>query len=822
MKNHRSFYLILGSLALLGLVFGAFPGKPADAESTLTFTPVADAYVNASAPNSNFGANPSIRIDASPTLRAYLRFDVKGLNGAAVRSAKLRVYANSENNAGYTAKAVAGNTWTEKGITFSNAPAIGKDIKSIGGFESRKYTEIDLTGYIRGQGTYSLALVARNNTQTNLASREDRNHPPKLVLTVSGKTAPAHPTAQPNQTAAPAAGPGATQTPSSGATQPPAATQAPSSGSDPIIFFNGDLVSGNSMARAQSVVALIKSLMARHPGTPMLVASTGDNEQENTPTLADYQQYFGTTYGAFVSQHIYMQVRGNHDVQDAGHGAAYAQYFGPNSHLNSAGQTNYSYDLGSWHITALDQLNGSVNQATLSFLQSDLAAHASAPCKLVYWHVPTYSSGSAHGDALGLKALNQAEYAAGVDIQLNGHDHDYQRFLPINPNGQLDQARGITTFIDGIGGQDGRTGSQTSAAQAASAKYLDSFPGPGTATHAIGVIQFTLHAGSADYSLYDANNGAVLDSGTVTCHKAGSPAPVATATPAPATQPAPAQPPAGGDAQPAFPIRAAFYYPWFPEAWKQQGYDPFTNYHPALGYYSDYNLATVQKHINMMQYAGIQAGIASWWGQGSQTDSKMPLLLKAAAGTPFRWSIYYEPEGSGNPTPAQITSDLTYIRDRYGSDPSYLRVNGRFVVFVYADASDSCGMASRWKQANTVGAYVVLKVFSGYAACAAQPDSWHQYSPAVAANQQGSYSYTISPGFWKMGDSVRLARDPQRWAANVSAWSRAAVQWQLITTFNEWGEGTAVEPAQEWASSSGYGVYLDALHAATSGSAPAP
>ena len=222
------------------------------------------------------------------------------------------------------------------------------------------------------------------------------------------------------------------------------------------------------------MVNLIKNLMAQHPGTQMRVASTGDNEQENNPTVSNYQNYFGTTYGAFVTQGIYMQVRGNHDIQSAGSytdyngtshssGAAYWDYFGANAHAaNISGQklTDYSYDLGSWHITALDQLNGSVNSATLNFLTADLAAHSGTQCQIVYWHVPTYSSGSAHGDSTGLKALNQAAYNAGVDIQLNGHDHNYQRFYPINPNGVRDDAHGITTFVDGIGGQAGRTGSR--------------------------------------------------------------------------------------------------------------------------------------------------------------------------------------------------------------------------------------------------------------------------------------------------------------------------------------------------------------------------
>ena len=279
---------------------------------------------------------------------------------------------------------------------------------------------------------------------------------------------------------------------------------------------------------AQKVVTLIKSVMAQHAGTQMLVASTGDNEQENNPTVANYQDYFGTTYGAFVTQGIFMQVRGNHDIQSAGSytdyngtthssGGAYWTYFGSNARAaNISGQmlTDYSFDLGAWHFTALDELTTSVNSASLSFLTADLAAHAATKCQMVYWHVPTYSSGSAHGDATGLKPLNQAEYNAGVDIQINGHDHDYQRFYPISPSGVRDDANGITTFIDGIGGQDGRAGSKTSIAQAASAVYMDAFPGG----EAIGFIQFTLHASSADYAVYDANDGSVIDSGTVTCH----------------------------------------------------------------------------------------------------------------------------------------------------------------------------------------------------------------------------------------------------------------------------------------------------------------
>jgi hypothetical protein len=105
---------------------------------------------------------------------------------------------------------------------------------------------------------------------------------------------------------------------------------------------------------------------------------------------------------------------------------------------------------------------------------------------------------------------------------------------------------------------------------------------------------------------------------------------------------------------------------------------------------------------------------------------------------------YHEPEGSADPSVGQITSDLTYIRDHSASDPSFLKIRGRFVIFVWARVSDGCGMADRWKQANTVGAYVVLKVFTGYTTCASQPDGWHQYGPGVVTSNMAPYSFTIS------------------------------------------------------------------------------
>jgi hypothetical protein len=364
-------------------------------------------------------------------------------------------------------------------------------------------------------------------------------------------------------------------------------------------------------------------------------------------------------------------------------------------------------------------------------------------------------------------------------------------------------------------------------------------PGNRTSAAVVATVSAVLQVGLLVPAPSPTSAATVAPSGTVepTAGSSLGPTPSATAAPPSGTPSTSASPgssptPTGGPGatatpsptaagwQPSLPLRAAFYYPWFPEAWNQGGVDPYTNYHPSLGRYDGGSPTVIAQHIAAMRWAGLEAGIASWWGQGSRTDGRIPALLAGVSGLHFRWSLYYEAEGYGDPSVTAIRDDLTYIRDRYASDPGYLRIDGRFVVFVYADGADGCAMADRWRQANTVGAYVVLKVFSGYRTCSSQPDAWHQYGPASAHDAQAGYSYTVSPGFWKVGESVRLARDPGRFRSDVEAMVASGAPLQLVTTFNEWGEGTSVESALEWASASGYGTYLDILHEVLTGSAP--
>jgi hypothetical protein len=274
--------------------------------------------------------------------------------------------------------------------------------------------------------------------------------------------------------------------------------------------------------------------------------------------------------------------------------------------------------------------------------------------------------------------------------------------------------------------------------------------------------------------------------------------------------------PAADASQPAFPIHATFYYAWYPEAWLRYPVFPYSRFHPTLDYYSAYDSRVVRTHTDAMLYAHLDAGIYSWWSPDGypQTDERFSRYLAVARTTPLRWAIYYEREGYDDPSVEKIRSDLEYIRDRYAAKPAYLKVDGRFVVYVYGNAGDSCAAtAARWRAANTVGAYIVLKAFAGFRTCDAQPDAWHQYSAALAEYDFSPDAFMIAPGFDERSESSpRLTRDVSRWRSDIAAMVASNARWQLVLTFNEWPEGTAVESAQEWATPSGYGAYLDALH----------
>lgn len=267
----------------------------------------------------------------------------------------------------------------------------------------------------------------------------------------------------------------------------------------------------------------------------------------------------------------------------------------------------------------------------------------------------------------------------------------------------------------------------------------------------------------------------------------------------------------------AHPLRTILYYPWFPAAWNlgRSPGDPYTHYHPTAGVYSSDDTALMKKHIATMRYAHMDAAAFNWVGQKQvRENTRLPMMLQLSAGTGLKWTIYYGAENNAAPSVNKITGDLRYFQAHYTSSPQFLTLNGKPVVFVWDQGSPSCDTARRWEQANanTGNAfYLVQKLFKNFQSCNPQPDHW--YLASTKAVDIAGTSFSTGPGFWRKKDaSPELARNPARWRQDLQNMVNSKEAFQTVTSFNEWGEGTAVESAAEWSSASGYGTYVDAMH----------
>ena len=230
------------------------------------------------------------------------------------------------------------------------------------------------------------------------------------------------------------------------------------------------------------------------------VLALGDT-QYNAGTTSEYQGSYDPTWGRV--KNITHPAVGNHEYLTAG-AAGYFQYFGAAAGDPSTG--SYSFDIGSWHLIALnsncDQVGCEAGSAQEQWLRNDLSTH-SAACTLAYWHHPRWAS--AHGDNDFTDALWRALYASRADVVLNGHEHDYERFAPQNPDGVADPAIGIREFVVGTGGED--LGDPRPISANSEVVRGDTF----------GVLFLTLHSTSFDWR-FESRTGSTIDSGSSPCH----------------------------------------------------------------------------------------------------------------------------------------------------------------------------------------------------------------------------------------------------------------------------------------------------------------
>jgi len=226
---------------------------------------------------------------------------------------------------------------------------------------------------------------------------------------------------------------------------------------------------------------------------PTRVLTLGDNAYEDG-SLSEYTSYYAPNWGMYKTS----PTPGNHGYHTP-NAEGYFDYFGA-----QAPGPYYSYNVGSWHLISLNsEIGHSAGSPQEQWLKADLSSSPNR-CTLAYWHRPRFSSGSDHGSDASYDPFWRDLYAAGADVVLNGHDHDYERFAPQNPGGVADPA-GIREFVVGTGGH-GLYSFNTPVANSV-VRNSTSY----------GVLKLTLHPGSYDWQFVPAAGSTFTDSGSSTC-----------------------------------------------------------------------------------------------------------------------------------------------------------------------------------------------------------------------------------------------------------------------------------------------------------------
>jgi acid phosphatase type 7 len=263
-----------------------------------------------------------------------------------------------------------------------------------------------------------------------------------------------------------------------------------------VLLAAGDIADCTNLAGAEATAKILEDNAG-------VVAAIGDLAYPDG--TAENFKCYNRTWGRVKNRT--RPAPGNHEFHSEG-ATFYFEYFGKEAGDPKEGF--YSYDLGAWHIVSLNSECaeiGGCNEGSHEekWLRADLAAHPAA-CTLAYFHKPLFSSGGAHGDAPEVKPLYQALYDANADVILGGHDHDYERFAPQDPNGKLDRARGIREFVVGTGGKNHRP----FGAPETTSEVRD--------TTTFGVLKLTLRPTGYDWEFIPEAGKSFTDAGSDKCH----------------------------------------------------------------------------------------------------------------------------------------------------------------------------------------------------------------------------------------------------------------------------------------------------------------
>jgi 3',5'-cyclic AMP phosphodiesterase CpdA len=428
---------------------------------------IADGYVRATSATSSYGRTAELRVDGSPVARAYIRFEI--FRRRAIRRATLRLYSLTSNESGVEVAPVSRN-WSETSLSFATAPTPSASGVPSGPLLPQTWADIDVTALAHPDSEFTVTLIGLGPKELAFASRESGRFAPQL--TVQFADAPAKAVTQPNRTGRSASG-----------------------GRAAILIAAGDIASCASTGDEETA-----RLVDRMRGT---VALLGDDAYESG-SAEEFTRCYRPSWGRQKART--RPAPGNHDYLTPG-ASGYFGYFGSAAGDPSKGY--YSYKLGRWHVIALNS-NCSIVPCNAGspqerWLRSDLSSHR-ARCTLAYWHHPRFSSGQ-HGDLPATADFWRDLEAAGADVVLSGHDHDYERFVPVDADGRRDPAHGITEFVVGTGGKN---------------HYRMTRPAPPTSAvrndTTFGVLKLTLRANNYSWQFVPVAGATFTDTGSASCH----------------------------------------------------------------------------------------------------------------------------------------------------------------------------------------------------------------------------------------------------------------------------------------------------------------
>lgn len=285
----------------------------------------------------------------------------------------------------------------------------------------------------------------------------------------------------------------------------------------------------------------------------------------------------------------------------------------------------------------------------------------------------------------------------------------------------------------------------------------------------------------------------------------------------------------------------AFYYTWYGTParhgrwvhWgrvnpEQHDISQSTHY-PARGAYDSDDPELIDAHIDQAKAHGLTGFIATWWGQGGFEDRAFGVVLDRAERKGFKVTIYWETApGSGTTQIDQAVRDLVYVLRRYGRSPAFLKLDDKPVIFVYGRVMGQMPL-NAWPEViqrtrAEVGDFVLIadgysetyaRLFDGvhtYNICGwvqgKRPDALRQLSArtfaanvALAKQHARLSCLTVIPGY----DDTKIRKpglnaDRQNGQTYRVLWEeaiRADPDWVLITSWNEWHEGSEIEPSWE-------------------------